>query len=149
MAWYLPLWLMCWTLGGLFAAYRMAITYQEHDWILLLWVVPWAFGVVYTLYAWLWNIFGSELLMLVDKRLVCERRVFGHAKEWSFPIGDVTNLRPSGRFHRWLARDSLAPWTLGYGTIAFDVRGKAKRVGMGLSLQEAEGIVAAFKARLI
>lgn len=140
---FLPVWLVGWTLGGV-AAFRAVSgeTPIGARMFLIAWLTMWTFGEVFVFYTWVWNAFGKEIVRVESDLLRIKRDVFGLGPIRNFQTMEISNLRAAGFFgslDSWSA--GMAFWGLSGGTVAFDYKNKTHRFGIQLEEKEAREIV--------
>jgi hypothetical protein len=69
------------------------------------------------------------------------KRIGPVQKAWRYPLHETTNVRAAGWFGSPMSfADSLRPWGLTGGTVAFEHNGKTVRFGIGLPENEAREV---------
>jgi hypothetical protein len=135
---FIPLWLSGWTYGGIVAISSL-ISHPES--FLAFWLVGWLFGEVFAALAWLWAAFGKEVVLIQQGTLTISKRIGGVQLARRYPLHEVRNIRASGWYGSPTSfSESLRPWGLSGGTVAFDHQGKPVRFGIGLSEEEAREV---------
>jgi hypothetical protein len=113
---------------------------------LALWLVAWTLGGVFAARTVLWILFGREVIELRDSELAVRREALGIGRTRTYDLGAIKNLRaapspvPTGR-------SSVGDVGGTSGTIAFDYGPKTIRCGGGLDEAEAGQIVELLKQR--
>jgi hypothetical protein len=114
---------------------------KEPQLFLAVWLVGWLAGEVFAVVAWSWLAFGEEIVAVREGVLAIEKRIGPLALARSYPVHEAGNLRAVGWFgSRMSFSDSMRPWGLSGGTVAFDHRGKTVRFGIGLDEKEARSV---------
>ena len=145
---FLPIWLTGWTIGGAFAIKQVISGGSEEVWFLLIWLCGWIVGETFALYAFLWGIFGFEVIAAELGSLRIKRSILGYGRSRNYEISRLSNLRASGFFGPMMSWSSgMAEWGLSGGTIAFDYEGKTKRFGIHLNENDATQLVSTLKNR--
>jgi hypothetical protein len=97
-----------------------------------------------TLYGWLMQVFGKELLASSGRTLTIKRRVVGFEPAHEYHAAEIRDLRvmpdPVRR-----GRGGLTPFE--QGRIGFDYRGKTVRFAAGLDATEASALIEELKRR--
>ena len=75
---FLPVWWIGWTAGGI-AIFVALILGNPLGGALfsVIWLIMWVFSWAFTAYAWLWNAFGREIVVIDSRGLAIKRDVFG------------------------------------------------------------------------
>lgn len=138
---FLPVWILGWTAGGIFAL-REFVAGSEPRLFLGLWLVGWLGGELLAILTWSWMVFGREVLSVRQGLFTIGREVGRFAIKRRYPLHEISNLRASGWFGSpFLKSGSLQYWGLSGGTIAFDRKGKSVRFGLSLEEPEARAVV--------
>jgi hypothetical protein len=137
---FLPIWLAGWTFGGVLA---IGAFFREPRLFLGVWLIGWLAGEAFAILAWSWAAFGEEVLTLGEGSLSLAKRIGPFQRLRRYPLHNSSNVRAAG----WFASptsfaDSLRPWGLTGGTVAFDHHGKSVRFGIGLPEHEARQVAA-------
>jgi hypothetical protein len=115
----------------------------------VLWLCFWAYAECFTVYAFLWNAWGKEIILIQKGNLEIFRSIFGYGKKKIYRLGEISNLRAAGFFVSMFSKEyGMAQWGLAGGTIAFDFKNKAYRFGIGLEEQDAIELVENMKKYL-
>lgn len=147
---FLGLWLIGWLAGaigvpvGLFRDGKAAPDAA----FVIIWLLFWlAFGG-FTIYAWLWNVVGKEIITVDGTLLSLKHDLLGRGRVKQFELAHVRYLRPSPlAFHPWDFRSGVQVWGLGGGTIAFDYGARTYRFGSSIDEAEARQIAKMIAAR--
>jgi hypothetical protein len=146
---FLPIWLTGWTIGGAFAIKQVISGESEEVWFLLIWLCGWIVGETFALYAFLWGVFGFEVITVELGSLRIKRSILGYGLSRNYEISKLSNLRASGFFGSMMSWSAgMAYWGLSGGTIAFDYEGKTRRFGISLNENDSNQLVDALKKRL-
>lgn len=113
---------------------------------LALWLVGWSLGGVFAARALLWMLFGREVIELRDSELAVRREALGIGRTRAYDLGAIKNLRAAAPAVA-AGRGSVGDMGGTSGTIAFDYGPKTIRCGGGLDEAEAGQIVDLFKQR--
>ena len=109
---------------------------------LLIWLTGWTIGGGFALFAWLWQVFGKEMVTLDGLRLGLRSDILGLHRTRLYDWQRVSDLRVSPvPYDPWRRGGNLQAWGLGAGTIAFDYGAKTYRFGGGVDEAEAKQIV--------
>jgi hypothetical protein len=140
---FLPIWLTGWTIGGIVALFILISGKGEDgSWFLMIWLCFWAYAECFTVYAFLWNAWGKEIISVQKGTLEIFRSIFGYGKRKAYNLGEISNLRASGFFGNMFSKEyGMAQWGLAGGTIAFDYKYKTLRFGIGLEERDALELV--------
>lgn len=135
---FLPVWFAGWTFGGVMAARAFV---KEPQLFLAVWLVGWLAGELFALLAWSWIAFGEEIVAVRESVLTLEKRIGPLALTRHYPLHEASNLRAAGWFGSPMSfSDSMRPWGLSGGTVAFDYNGKTVRFGIGLDEKDARSV---------
>jgi len=145
---FLPIWLLAWTAGGVFAVLQAILGTGKGNLFLFIWFCGWLAAEIFISAIFLWGAFGKEIVSLLEGRLIIKRSVFNYGRIRAFEIPKVCCLRSSGFFGSMLSWNlGMAYWGLSGGTVAFDYRHKTERFGINLSEKDATALVAYLKTR--
>lgn len=131
-----PIWLAGWTAGGFTAIINID---KNLGLFMIIWLIVWLLAEMMTLYAWLWNAFGKEIIKKRSDIIVIKKDIFGFGFSKQYELNKISNFRASGYFGTH-DRFNLLVWNIGGGTIAFDYGGKTKRFGIALEEIEAKEV---------
>lgn len=135
---FLPVWLAGWTFGGVAAILSFVRAPQL---FIGVWLVGWVFGEALGLLAWLWGAFGEEVVAIDSGALRLVKRIGRFRRERRYALQEVSNMRALGWFGSPTSfSESLRPWGLTGGTVAFDYRAKPVRFGISLDEQDARDV---------
>ena len=135
---FLPFWLAGWTFGGIVAMLSFA---REPQLFIAAWLVGWTFGEAFAVLAWFWAAFGEEVVAVDSGALHVGKRIGPLRRERVYLLHEASNVRAMGWFGSPTSfADSLRPWGLTGGTVAFDYHGKPVRFGIGLEEREAREV---------
>jgi hypothetical protein len=137
---FLPIWLAGWTFGGVLA---IGSFLREPQLFLGVWLLGWAAGEAFAVLAWSWAAFGEEVLTIGERVISVAKRIGPFQKARSHPLHEASDIRAAGWFGSPTSfSDSMRPWGLTGGTLAFDHSGKPVRFGIGLNEHEARQLAA-------
>jgi hypothetical protein len=110
---------------------------------MVVWLVGWTAGGAYAAYAWVWTVFGREVVRLDGVVLSVSRQPIGIPRRRDFDWQEVRNLRiDRGRIRRWdLQRTPFD------GRIAFDYGARTYRLGQGVDEAEAAMLIRELESR--
>ena len=96
-------WLAGWAIGEVFALRTWFSSDDEKagEWLILFWIFAWTLGGVFGV--WLLHFllgvsFGSETLILTERRIKFVRTLWGRSVPLEFPLPSVTGFDRNGRF---------------------------------------------------
>ena len=113
----------------------------EPQLFLAVWLVGWLAGELFAALAWSWMAFGEEVISVPPGNLAIARRIGPWGITRHYPLNECTALRAAGWFGTpGSVSDSLRPWGLSGGTVAFDYQGRTVRFGIGLDEAEAHAV---------
>jgi hypothetical protein len=145
-------WLCWWALGEVMAT---RLLFQDLGQVplgvsafILVWLTGWTIGGGITLYLWLWNVAGDELVAVGQGSLVLRRTVFGMGRYREFALAHIRDLHV-------VAPTSFA-WTWGWaslistlgGSVAFNYGARTYGFGFGLDGAEAKLLLDALRPHL-
>jgi hypothetical protein len=113
---------------------------------LLFWIAGWTAGGAFTMYAWIWNAFGREVIELDGRALIIRREPIGLPPRKEYDLLQVRNLRVvpfDGSL--WSNRDSYGG--IRGGPLAFDYGAETVRFGTGIDEAEARMILESVRTR--
>ena len=112
------------------------------------WLGAWTVGGGFSIYIWLWNVMGKEVVLLDGQSLITRREIGKYGRTKEFTLAQVRDLRRSqSTFNPWDFSSGPEVWGLGGGRIAFDYGARTYRFGTGLDEAEAKQIVSAIQHR--
>ena len=120
----------------------------EGEFFMLAWFGVWTVSGVLAIYAWLWQVFGKEIVTVRGQTFKIRHGVGRYGFDKEYDLLQMRNLRvgPAG-FNPLEFSSILQLWGIGGGVIAFDYDAKAYRFGAGLDEAEAKQTMAAVKKR--
>lgn len=149
---FLTLWLCGWLAGevgapiGLFTAARNdpgAVAFM------VVWLCLWTVGGAFTIYTWLWQIKGCEVVTVSPTALSIKREIFGYGRTRQYDPVEIRQLRVAPlTYNPFDFRGSMAFWGVGGGALAFDYGFKTFRFGAGVDEAEARIILQIITDRL-
>jgi hypothetical protein len=147
---FLLVWLGGWAFGELAVIARLlrgpSLAESAHPSptaFMVVWLVGWTAGGAYAAYAWVWTVFGREVVRLDGVVLSVSRQPIGIPRRRDFDWQEVRNLRiDRGRIRRWdLQRTPFD------GRIAFDYGARTYRLGQGVDEAEAAMLIRELESR--
>ena len=105
----------------------------------IVWLIFWTLAGLGTLYDWLSQAVGRELITLSSGTLKIKRNVVGFEPTREYDMATIRNLRVSSVRQNWHRRRQLSGFA--NGPIAFDYGPKTMRFGAGVGEEEARMIV--------
>lgn len=139
---FLSVWLLIWfsfmsSFSSTFAIY----TDEGINSFSLTWITLWFLGGLVVLILLLWNLLGTESILINSECIEVNRSLFGIGRRKKYDIKHINNFRfnqiPDYLFSM---KNSLAFW-LGEGKVKFDYGMKSPSFGFGLEDAEANYIV--------
>jgi len=120
----------------------------EGEFFMLAWFGVWTVSGVLAIYAWLWQVFGKEIVIMRGQTFKIRHGIgrFGFEKECDLLQMRNLHVGPAG-FNPLEFSSILQLWGIGGGVIAFDHGTKTYRFGAGLDEAEAKQTVAAISKR--
>jgi hypothetical protein len=147
---FLGSWLVGWCMGEISAIARLVKGPQaESEEMLLVWLVLWTLGGLFAGYTWLWNLAGKERILLGPSTLCIRRDIFGIGKTRAYPLYRIRNLRPASAPGLPPERTVALKLAGLIGAISFEHEGRTVSFGGGLSREEAELIIARMRQRYV
>jgi hypothetical protein len=146
---FLPIWLVFWTIGGV-AAFTAFITGANREPFLIFWLIGWAFGETMATIIFLWTAFGEELISIQNGLFTYQRHVFGIGPKRQYQVQELSNVRASGYFGSIDGVNyALAQYGMTGGTVAVDNRhGEEIRFGIALNEYQAQNVAASLQPYL-
>jgi hypothetical protein len=146
---FFPAWWIGWTvIGGAVTVGLVSGSAGEASVFVLLWLVLWVVAWVLVGAAWIWTLWGHEVVIADAAGLTIWHEVRGRRfRRRDFGASRISGLRAAGYFgsmQYWGNRSwtgTLEWMGLSGGTIAFEVAGKTQRLGIQLEEWEARGLV--------
>ena len=143
-----------WICGWAVAEVMVAIQFlngdapPEGEFFMLAWFGVWTVGGVLAIYAWLWQVFGKEIVTMRGQTFKIRHGIgrFGFDKEYDLLRMRNLRVRPVG-FNPLEFSSILQLWGIGGGVISFDYDAKSNRFGAGLDEAEAKQTMAVLKNR--
>jgi hypothetical protein len=93
---YIPFILAVWTFAGVLLINAVLKGQETGHAIILLWLGFWLMIEAIIIFAFLWNVWGEEIISIRDARFTRKLAVHGVGLKKSFPANEVFNLRTSG-----------------------------------------------------
>ena len=142
---FLGIWLVGWTIGGIFALSQLFFSTEVlfTQLFLLVWLAGWAVGWMLVASAILWQLMGREVIFVTSGALVLETRLIVRIRRRIFPVKQISDLR-----HIEYIPPNTRKAAIGAPTISFNYRGKTIRVGRGLDKADAQEVIDILKKNL-
>jgi hypothetical protein len=115
---------------------------------LLAWLGIWTVGGAFTIYAFLWQLAGKEIVEVSLQSITTSRQVLGFSRPKEYLAEHIKDLRvapPGNGWFGWPRATSF--WGLSGGSVAFDYGARTFRFGSGADEAEAKQIIAAIQQR--
>ncbi len=146
----LGFWICCWAVAEVMVASQFlnGDAPPEGELFMLAWFGVWTVSGILAIYAWLWQVFGKEIVTVRGPMFKTRRDIGGFGFEKEYDLLQMRNLRvePVG-FNPLDFSSSLQLWGIGGGVIAFDHGPRTYRFGAGFDEVEAKQAVTAIKER--
>ncbi len=131
---FLPIWLVLWTLGGLFSLAAIPGDVSPYTVVFLGF---WAVGLVLVIVSFVWLLVGSETLAVIAGDLEVVHGGLGLSRRWVYEGAQIQNLQVAER-PAWVARRSTLPFRANTaGSVKFDYG--ARTIYLAPGLEDAEG----------
>ncbi len=146
---FLGLWLWGWAAGEVFVFAQLLNnrTPLPGQLFLAVWLVFWSLGGAAALSAVMFQLFGSERLVLASDEIRVRREVFGFGGWKRVPFDRVRGLRAFGGAIPGPAKPALALAGIGGGGILVLTDGRPLRFGFSLSPEECASLVNTLRQR--
>lgn len=142
---FLTLWLCGWAVGEVSAPIAFFGSAKKNPGaaaFLLFWLCGWTVGGAFALCVWLWQFKGREILAISSAGLSIRHEVVGYGRTKYYDLSEIRDLRVAPlTFNPIDFRSSLAFWSIGGGSIAFDYGFKTFRFAAGVDEAEARIIL--------
>lgn len=153
-SWFVIGFLGFWICGWAVAEIMVAIQFlngdapPEGELFMLAWFGIWTVSGMLAIYAWLWQVWGKEIVIAQGQTFKTRRDIGGFGFDKKYDLQQIRNLhvRQVG-FNPFDFSSSLQLWGIGGGVIAFDYGTRIYRFGAGLDETEAKLAVTAVKKR--
>ena len=145
----LGVWLAGWIMGELTTLAEFLVGGPRRpEGAVLLWLILWTVGGVFAAYLWLWMLVGKERVLMGTSALRLKRDVLGLGPTRTYELFRVYDLRVATRpvGPRDTAVTPRLARLVG-GLIAFEYEGKTIRFGASLDEAEAQMIVERMRQR--
>ena len=144
---FLPFWLIVWAIAEFGVTYHLfsAKSPMTTNLFLAVWLGGWTAGGGLAAYAWLWSVFGKEVIVLGQTNFKTKRAIAGFGPAREYDLADMKNLR--------IDRRPVSPYNFataelfGGGKIAFDYGAKTFGFAAGVDEAEARELIRRFKSR--
>ncbi|MDF0667027.1 MAG: hypothetical protein P0119_13260 [Nitrospira sp.] len=146
----LGFWICGWTVAEVMVAIQLlnGDAPPEGEFFMSAWFSIWTIGGVLAVYAWLWQVMGKEIVIVLGQTFKTRRDVGGFGFDKDYDLLQMRDLRVwRAGFNPLDFSSSLQLWGIGGGVIAFDYGAKTHRFGAGLDEAEAEQVVTAITQR--
>jgi len=133
---FLPIWIVLWSLGGLFSLAAMPGDVSPYT---AVWLIFWAFGLVLAIGSLVWLLAGSETIRVTGGDLEVAHGGLGLSRRWLYQGAQIRNLKVSER-PAWASRmGGQVPFTRmnRSGSVKFDYG--ARTIYLAPGLEDAEG----------
>lgn len=139
---FLAVWIIPWTIGGLFAGYELIFGGSSigEDLFLLVWMVGWAFGWAFVAYYILWQLFGYEMVFVTAGSLVLERRIFISFRRKIFAVTQIENMKSNVN-----SRTADKKSAIGNPSICFEYGAKTIRFAFDLDTADTRYLLEILK----
>ena len=146
---FLALWMWGWAAGEVFAfsALLSDRTPLAGQAFLAVWLILWSLGGAAALSALLFQLFGTERLVLAADEIRVRREVFGLGGWKHLPLDRVRGLRALGTAMPDAAKPALALAGIGGGGILVLTDGRPLRFGFSLAPEESAELVRTLRQR--
>ena len=153
---FLAFWLAMWFVGARTAQHQLITPGANASrGFLMIWLTVWILGGVFAAYAFVWMLFGREIIELRPDELILRRALFGIGRSRAYALAQVKDLRigpvvpevfDGTTFQRMFGERpqrrpdfsrAAAAWGLAGGPIVFDYG--TRTIRCGACLDEAEG----------
>ncbi len=114
---------------------------------LLIWLVFWTMGGLFALATWLWIVAGAERLTMGSSTLTIQRSLCGVGPSRAYELHRIHNLRVLATQAAPRDANRLGPWGITKGRVAFQYGERQVRFGAGVGDGDAQAIVERMKAR--
>jgi hypothetical protein len=139
---FLPFWLTGWAIGWGVTFYGLITGGGGPPVAFAIpWLILWTGAGAMAFSWWIWLVSGREVVVIDGVRLRMRREVRGFARERTYELASVSNVRFSPPVTQEANAGAAFPLIAFSGSIAFDVEGETKRFGMGIEEPESKVIV--------
>ncbi|MFK7907825.1 MAG: hypothetical protein AB8B69_22025 [Chitinophagales bacterium] len=119
------------------------------EWFLMLWLVLWTIGGIFVIGLLLWGYFGKETFLITKNQVKFNKTIFGIGIKKVLNMQEIKNIRFNEIKVNWRdKRHSLHYWGAGEGKIKFDYGMKTYSFGLGLDDAEANYLVDLLKKEM-
>ncbi len=147
---FLTFWICGWAVAEVMVAHQFVKGDAPPDGELLMvaWFGVWTVGGVVAIYAWLWQLMGTEIVTVRGQTFYSRRDIGGFGFDKEYQLAKMRDLcvRPveTGSLE---FSSVLQLWGIGGGVIAFSYGERTYRLGAGLDEAEARQVVTAIQQR--
>jgi len=147
---FMPMFLALWVFGTVMAANQSRAGQQRPGKgflaVWLIFAVGWGLLLIF---AWLWNMLGTEIVKVSASSLTISRSLFGLKKTREYVTADIEAIRPSQYYDQAHSFSSLLSYFgLTGGNVAFDYGMKTVRFAVQVDEAEAKHIASLINKRL-
>lgn len=136
---FLPIWIVGWTIGGVFAMMTLLTDFQL---FLVVWLCGWAVGWCAAAGSLVWMITGSETLRVTGGDLEIAHHVFGASRRWLYQGSQLRGLDVAGQgAFPFQFQFQIPFFRTKQGTLKFDYGARTYYAAAGLDEAEARLIV--------
>jgi len=146
---FLVIWLAGWAIGETRVSLSLFSSKQplHGQMFSIVWLLGWTIAGIVTMYIWLWNAFGKEIILIDGYILSIKRDLFGFGQPKEYELSQIRTLRISPMVYNPSDFNSgLQFWGVGGGAIAFDYGSKTIRAGSSIDESEATYLVNRIKS---
>ena len=114
----------------------------------VVWLTGWIVAGLFILFAFLWSLFGNEIIRYQNGCLTVRRALFGFGPASRYSRSKISNLRISAFSPQLMSVTlSLARLGMAGGNVVFDYDGRTERLGIDLSESDSHELVRLMKQK--
>ncbi|MEW6467322.1 MAG: hypothetical protein AB1458_00270 [Bacteroidota bacterium] len=142
-AWFMLFWLVCWIACGVIIMSEYGKTDNDNFRIfLIVFAGFWLYFFVRTLYAFLWKLWGREIIKIKEGKLFLRRAIKGRGKAHVYQFDFIKEPRVREMdYSSVITALSSADWLENRESLAFDYYGKEIRFGYRLKEEDAKALL--------